>query len=124
MAMAAGSPPSAEVLEATRATIADYSAVAEGYAAGNMEHDVSQNIAAMLRPLASAEDTERAEQKQLDILDVCCASGRDLLALTWAQGAMNPEAGDMICRIVFCFVLLLSAFETGIELAVPLKRDQ
>ena len=40
-----------EVAEATAATMADYEAVAEGYAAGNMNHDVSQNINAMLAPI-------------------------------------------------------------------------
>ena len=41
----------AEVAEAAAATIADYAAVADGYAAGNMNHDVSQNINAMLAPI-------------------------------------------------------------------------
>lgn len=62
-----------EVRSAAAATIADYGAVAEGYAAGNMNHDVSQNIEAMLAPLKGSPP--------FDILDVCCASGRDLLAL-------------------------------------------
>lgn len=64
-----------EVLEATKATLADYGAVAQGYAAGNMDHDVSQNINALLTPLAE-------RPAPLDILDVCCASGRDLVAFT------------------------------------------
>lgn len=65
----------AEVREATRATLADYGAVAPAYAAGNMDHDVSQNIEALLAPL-------RSRAAPLDLLDVCCASGRDLVALT------------------------------------------
>lgn len=64
----------AEVAEACQATLADYAAVAEGYALGNLDHDVSQNMEALLRPLPRGTP--------LDVLDVCCASGRDLLALT------------------------------------------
>lgn len=64
----------AEVAEACKATLADYAAVAEGYALGNLDHDVSQNMEALLRPLPQG--------RPLDILDVCCASGRDLVAFT------------------------------------------
>ena len=63
-----------EVAAAAAATIEDYTAVAEGYAAGNMGHDVSQNLNAMLAPL-------RDRAPPLDVLDVCCGSGRDLVAL-------------------------------------------
>ena len=62
---------------ACRATIDDYAAVAEEYAAGNMNHDVSQNIDSLLGPLS-----EQQLGRPLDILDVCCASGRDLVAFT------------------------------------------
>ena len=65
---------SASVAAAAQATIADYASVASEYAAGNLNHDVSQNIAAMLGPLPKDEP--------LDILDVCCASGRDLVTFT------------------------------------------
>ena len=41
-----------EVAAAAAATIADYGAVAAGYAEGNMNHDVSQNVAALLEPLS------------------------------------------------------------------------
>ena len=47
---------------ASEATIADYAARAEAYALGSLDHDVSQNIDA------------------LDILDLCCAGGHDLVA--------------------------------------------
>jgi SAM-dependent methyltransferase len=63
------------VRAACRATIEDYAAVADGYAAGNMSHDVSQNIDALLRPLSEID-------RPLDILDLCCASGRDLVTFT------------------------------------------
>lgn len=39
---------SAQISEACRATIEDYAAVAENFAVGNMDHDVSQNIEALL----------------------------------------------------------------------------
>ena len=58
---------------ASEATIADYAARAEAYALGSLDHDVSQNIDALLRPLK-----DRAAP--LDILDLCCAGGRDLVA--------------------------------------------
>jgi SAM-dependent methyltransferase len=70
--MIASSP--AQVQEACRATLDDYAAVAAGYAQGNINHDVSQNIEALLRPLSG--------RAPLDILDVCCASGRDLVTFT------------------------------------------
>lgn len=66
-----------EVRQAAESTIADYAAVAEGYAKGNMDHDVSQNIEAMLVPLR----TSPLMKPPYDILDVCCASGRDLVSL-------------------------------------------
>ena len=66
-----------EVRLAAESTIADYAAVADGYARGNMDHDVSQNIEAMLNPLL----TSPLMQPPYDVLDVCCASGRDLVAL-------------------------------------------
>ena len=63
-----------EVAVAAAATIEDYAAVAKSYAAGNMNHDVSQNLNAMLAPF-------RDRASPLDVLDVCCGSGRDLVAL-------------------------------------------
>ena len=56
------------VRRACEATVQDYAAVAEGYAAGNLAHDVSQNIAAVLRDRAPP----------LAVLDLGCAGGRDL----------------------------------------------
>jgi len=63
-------------LDATKsaATIADYDAVAAAFDAGNMNHDVSQNIDALLEPLKHVERPV--------VVDVGCAGGRDLLALT------------------------------------------
>ena len=57
------------------ATIEDYDAVAAAFDAGNKDHDVSQNIDALLAPLAG-----RAEP--LVVVDLGCAGGRDLVALT------------------------------------------
>jgi len=63
---------SSELRECSRATIADYAAVAEGYARGNASHDVSQNVEAFLSNLKSRGEA-------LDVLDLCCAGGRDLI---------------------------------------------
>eukprot|EP00928_Gymnodinium_smaydae_P073150 TRINITY_DN56392_c0_g1_i1.p1 TRINITY_DN56392_c0_g1~~TRINITY_DN56392_c0_g1_i1.p1 ORF type:complete len:245 (-),score=55.18 TRINITY_DN56392_c0_g1_i1:31-702(-) len=64
------------LLERSRATIADYDAVAEGFDRGNRNHDVSQNIDALLTPLL------KTRSAPLDILDLGCAGGRDLRAFT------------------------------------------
>ena len=68
---------SEEVRSAAATTIMDYALVAKGYAKGNMNHDVLQNIDAMLKPLHASP----LRTLPFDVLDVCCASGRDLHAL-------------------------------------------
>ena len=82
-----------DVRSAAAATIMDYAAVAKGYAEGNVNHDVSQNIDAMLEPLRASP-----LRTPLDILDVCCASGRDLLALKGL--GHNPVGLDGVAE--FC----------------------
>ena len=77
-----------EIRLAAESTIADYAAVAQGYAQGNMAHDVSQNIEAMLEPLRSSP----IRSPPFDILDVCCASGRDLA--TFKQLGHRPVGLD------------------------------
>ena len=62
-----------EIRVACTATIADYAAVAEGYAAGNLDHDISQNRKAVLR----------GRPGPLDVLDLGCAGGRDVVAFAW-----------------------------------------
>ena len=82
-----------EQLTASKATIADYAAVADAYAEGNMDHDVSQNIDALLRPLQ-----ERGSP--LDILDVCCASGRDLVTFTkMGHRAVGLDGVPRFCEL-------------------------
>jgi len=56
-------------------TIADYDQVAAAFDAGNATHDVSQNLNAMLEPFGP-------DVRSLDVLDLGCAGGRDLLELT------------------------------------------
>lgn len=63
-----------ELRRASAETIADYASVAEGYAAGNLNHDVSQNMNSLLAALSDRN------APSLDLLDVCCAGGRDLVA--------------------------------------------
>eukprot|EP00441_Pelagodinium_beii_P014931 CAMPEP_0197671624 /NCGR_PEP_ID=MMETSP1338-20131121/77054_1 /TAXON_ID=43686 ORGANISM="Pelagodinium beii, Strain RCC1491" /NCGR_SAMPLE_ID=MMETSP1338 /ASSEMBLY_ACC=CAM_ASM_000754 /LENGTH=78 /DNA_ID=CAMNT_0043251553 /DNA_START=116 /DNA_END=349 /DNA_ORIENTATION=+ len=70
-------PASADVLRKGQATISDYDAVAAGFDAGNANHDVSQNMQALLKPLLA--DAEPGMSPALDILDLGCAGGRDLL---------------------------------------------
>ena len=79
--------------EAARATIADYAARAAGYAAASLDHDVSQNIEAFLSPLSGTP-------APLDILDVCCAGGRDLLAFTkMGHRAVGIDGVEEFCDI-------------------------
>ncbi|CAE8622429.1 unnamed protein product [Polarella glacialis] len=86
-----------EIREATRATLLDYGVVAEGYAAGNMNHDVSQNIAALMAPLLAGTADRKAP---LDILDVCCASGRDLLTFTqMGHKAVGLDGVPAFCQM-------------------------
>jgi SAM-dependent methyltransferase len=55
---------------AVAATLADYERSAEGFRAGTRDHDVSQNIAALLRHIEGTPP--------LRILDFGCGPGRDL----------------------------------------------
>merc|ERR1711953_413976 len=82
---------SEELKRCSEETIADYGAVAEGYAAGNANHDVSQNIDALMRALAG-------RAPPLDILDVGCAGGRDLI--TFKRMGHNPVGLDGVAK--FC----------------------
>ncbi|HYG41884.1 MAG TPA: class I SAM-dependent methyltransferase [Bordetella sp.] len=55
-------------------TLAHYNERADSFEAGTRDHDVSQNIAALLRHLAG--------EPPYDILDLGCGPGRDLQAFT------------------------------------------
>jgi SAM-dependent methyltransferase len=57
----------------TRRTLDDYDAEADQFWAGTRDHDVTQNIAAMLRHIDAAPP--------FTILDLGCGPGRDLAAL-------------------------------------------
>ena len=80
------------VRSACEATVQDYAAVAAGYAAGNLQHDVSQNIEAALRGRAPP----------LAVLDLGCAGGRDLVTFTRlghrATGVAGSDAFAAIAR--------------------------
>ena len=73
------------------ATIADYDAVAAAFDAGNKDHDVSQNIDALLEPITAERPV---------IVDLGCAGGRDLIALT-ARGceAWGVEGSPAFCAL-------------------------
>ena len=60
--------------EITRRTLGHYTDNAEGFAAGTWDHDVSQNIHALLSAIT--------EPAPLRILDLGCGPGRDLVALS------------------------------------------
>ena len=65
------------------ATIEDYDAVAAAFDAGNKDHDVSQNIDALLAPLAG-----RAELRLVDVREVV---GPLLEEMDAAEGAAHPH---------------------------------
>ena len=84
---------SADFRAASEATIADYAAVADAYAQGNLDHDVSQNVEALLKPL-------KGRPEPLDILDVCCASGRDLVTFTTlGHKAVGLDGVPAFCKM-------------------------
>lgn len=60
------------------ATLADYDSNAAGFFAGTRDHDVSQNIDALLRALA----VSRPGPASFSILDFGCGPGRDLATFT------------------------------------------
>ena len=60
--------------ETSRRTLAHYDERAEAFRAGTRDHDVSQNIAALLRHVEGAPP--------FTILDLGCGPGRDLAAFT------------------------------------------
>ena len=60
--------------EAAAITLAEYDGMAEAYRHGTADHDVSQNIAALLDAIGG--------EPPYAILDLGCGPGRDLLAFT------------------------------------------
>ena len=86
------------------ATIADYDAVAAAFDAGNKNHDVSQNIDALLGAIAAGRAGDAlggaAGTERPIIVDLGCAGGRDLIALT-ARGceAWGVEGSPAFCEL-------------------------
>ena len=89
------------------ATIADYDAVAAAFDAGNRDHDVSQNIDALLGAIAAGRAGDALGSVAVDrgadrpvIVDLGCAGGRDLVALT-ARGceAWGVEGSPAFCEL-------------------------
>jgi len=66
--------PAPDTAQITEGTLAHYGARAEDFRAGTRDHDVRQNIAALLRHIRGAAP--------LQILDLGCGPGRDLRAFT------------------------------------------
>jgi SAM-dependent methyltransferase len=66
--------PAPELAELSARTLAHYDASAESFRQGTWDHDVSQNVAALLRHLPGAPP--------FTILDLGCGPGRDLVTFT------------------------------------------
>ncbi|OMQ30098.1 class I SAM-dependent methyltransferase [Pseudomonas putida] len=64
----------ADLEQITSTTLGHYNSVAEGFREGTRDHDVSQNIDALLRHIQG--------KAPFDILDFGCGPGRDLRAFT------------------------------------------
>ena len=97
-------PMSALDASKSAATIADYDAIAEAFDAGNKNHDVSQNIDALLGSIAAGRAGAAlggaAGGERPVIVDLGCAGGRDLIALT-ARGceAWGVEGSPAFCEL-------------------------
>ena len=67
----------ADLKQITATTLSHYNSVAESFREGTRDHDVSQNIDALLRHIQG--------EPPFDILDFGCGPGRDLQTFTrWA----------------------------------------
>lgn len=66
--------PDNDAREASRITLSHYSRTAQRFAEGTWDHDVSQNIDALLRHISAPPP--------LNILDLGCGPGRDLVDFT------------------------------------------
>ena len=73
-----------DLAKITSLTLAHYEESAQSFEAGTRDHDVSQNIAALLRHIEG--------QAPLDILDLGCGPGRDLK--TFAALGHHPVGLD------------------------------
>ncbi len=74
----------------TATTLGHYNAVAESFREGTRDHDVSQNIDALLRHIQG--------EAPLHILDLGCGPGRDLRTFT-AMGhvAVGLDGSEKVC---------------------------
>ena len=111
----------AAALERSAATIADYEAVAGAYARANADHDVSQNVEALLSALR-ASDGER----RLAILDLGCGGGRDLAALARRNcDVWGVDGSPTMCAIAAaaCPEATVRAVDFVAGLDLPLQVD-
>ncbi len=77
---------------AERSTLAHYDQVAEQFWLGTREHDVSQNIAALLSALPA--------ERPLKILDLGCGPGRDLIQFTaLGHHAVGLDGSESFCQM-------------------------
>jgi SAM-dependent methyltransferase len=73
---------SADLAQITGATLAHYDARAAGFREGTRDHDVSQNINALLHALGNSPGDARDAGDARTILDFGCGPGRDLQTFT------------------------------------------
>jgi len=98
----------------TETTISHYRANAGEFWAGTRDHDVSQNIAALLNAL------QRKVPGPYDILDLGCGPGRDVRTLKNLDHRpvgldACPEFCDMARNLTGCPILLMDFLELSLE---------
>lgn len=111
----------AAALERSAATIADYEAVAGAYARANADHDVSQNVEALLSALRASDGDRR-----LAILDLGCGGGRDLAALARRNcDVWGVDGSPTMCAIAAaaCPAATVRARDFVAGLDLPVRFD-
>lgn len=104
-----------DLAQITATTLGNYNDVAEGFREGTRDHDVSQNIDALLRNIAG--------QAPFQILDLGCGPGRDLRTFT-AMGHIatgldgSARFAEMARADSHCEVL----HQNFLELDLPAER--
>ena len=88
-----------QIAKVAAGTLEDYDRRAEEFWQGTRDHDVRQNIDALLRHIHG--------EPPFTILDLGCGPGRDLVAFTALcrvvqLGIVGAEAGDFLSLLIAC----------------------
>jgi len=81
-------------------TLGHYEENAKSFWLGTKDHDVSQNVTAFLQALSQGKEQDKAQDKTLDILDLGCGPGRDLI--TFKKMGHRPiglDGSEAFCKM-------------------------